>query len=70
MNWMYIASIIIIVIFFIYFYYVAHYETNFPYDPSMGNCKYRRWGCCPDDITEKQDSFGSNCYPKIKNSHH
>ena len=25
------------------------------------DCKYRRFGCCPDDLTPKLDIFGSNC---------
>ena len=25
------------------------------------SCKWRRWGCCSDNITPKLDIFGSNC---------
>jgi hypothetical protein len=25
------------------------------------NCKYRRWGCCKDNITPKLDQDGTNC---------
>jgi hypothetical protein len=25
------------------------------------DCKYRRYGCCPDNLTPKLDTFGSNC---------
>jgi len=25
------------------------------------NCKYRRWGCCRDNLTPKLDQNGTNC---------
>lgn len=25
------------------------------------SCKWRRWGCCNDQITPKLNIFGSNC---------
>jgi hypothetical protein len=35
------------------------------YDPEFSNikinCKYRRWGCCKDNVTPKLDINGTNC---------
>lgn len=33
----------------------------------LGGCEGTRWGCCPDGITPKYDSRGSNC---VGHKHH
>ena len=59
MNWFIIIIIAIILILLgIYLYFI---RDKFPYDPTMNNCLYNRWGCCRDGLTPKLDIFGSNC---------
>ncbi len=37
------------------------YYPDFPYDESLGNCWWKRWGCCSDKKTPKYDQQGTNC---------
>jgi len=59
MNWFIISiASIILILLGIYLYFI---REQFPYDPTMNNCLYNRWGCCKDGLTPKLDIFGSNC---------
>jgi hypothetical protein len=37
------------------------YFPYFPWDDSLGNCMWKRWGCCTDKKTPKYDPDGTNC---------
>ncbi len=61
------APFLLILFFFylfmkIYFFYYPY----FPFDESLGNCLWKRWGCCEDNITPKYDPDGTNCIIKRK----
>ncbi len=61
MNWFIISiASIILILLGIYIYFIK-FREQFPYDPTMNNCLYNRWGCCKDGLTPKLDIFGSNC---------
>ncbi len=68
MNWF--LTILLILLFLLLFYIsykiYSFYNPSFSFydDTTFDNCKYRRWGCCPDGITTKLDDQGTNCYPK------
>jgi hypothetical protein len=60
-----ILCIIIIIIIIIMILFIASktlndsgFESDTKYTVS---CKWRRWGCCNDQVTPKLNIFGSNC---------
>lgn len=54
----FIILLIIILIIYTFMWWKANTVTFSDIDI---DCKYRRFGCCPDDLTPKLDTFGSNC---------
>jgi hypothetical protein len=58
----YISVTLCIIILLLIFYFVLWWIKNTIFFSNIKtNCKYRRFGCCPDDMTPKLDIFGSNC---------
>ena len=58
----YISLILYIIIVLLILYFIIWYIENTVFFTDITtNCKYKRFGCCPDDITPKLDIFGSNC---------
>jgi len=56
----YIFFIIIFILLIVYI--IMWWKANtITFSDKDTNCKYLRYGCCPDNLTPKLDTFGSNC---------
>lgn len=56
-----ISIIIITIIAIITIILLINYLKPIEFTDINTDCKYRRWGCCNDNITPKYDFNGSNC---------
>lgn len=54
----FIILLIILLIIYLIIWWKANTVT---FTDINTDCKYRRYGCCPDNLTPKLDTFGSNC---------
>lgn len=59
MNIYIIIIIIIMILLIIYYLYTINKQPEFT-DINDG-CLYKRFGCCDDKLTPKQDQNGTNC---------
>lgn len=59
--------IIILVILIIIVLFVIMYQNldRRHYRRRYGGCKGTRWGCCPDGMTVRDDSEGTNCVSSV-----
>ena len=61
-----LANILLVVILcFLILYTITHINVitpPSPYPTPVGGCRGTRYGCCPDNVTAKYDTVGSNCY--------
>jgi hypothetical protein len=58
---LFISIFILIILSYILYQVYAFYFPSFPWDDSLGNCQWKRWGCCKDGKTPKYDPDGTNC---------
>jgi hypothetical protein len=62
---MLIFIIIILFLLFVFFFIISlyYYNNNNPNfnEDIHHDCKYKRWGCCNDNLTVRLDPFGTNC---------
>jgi len=56
------------VILFLFFLIVSQEQRFF--QPLRFGCMWKRWGCCPDNLTTRLDQNGSNCVPRPYPHHH
>ena len=66
--------LLVVILCFLILYTITHINvitppspspSPFPYPTPVGGCRGARYGCCPDNVTAKYDTVGTNCssYP-------
>jgi flagellar basal body-associated protein FliL len=54
-----IIIILIILLLLGYYFYTINKEPDF--SDINDDCRYKRFGCCKDKLTPRQDQDGTNC---------
>ena len=57
----FISLFLLIILAYLFYQIYLFYFPNFPFDESLDNCMWKRWGCCKDGKTPKYDPDGTNC---------